>query len=374
MMRRFFAIVALALFMAALPGAAGAADRKVVVFDFIVERSRGYEWVGSALSEYAAAIVDSAQGFESVDRESVNRLLRRYGYGFNESSPFEVKDKIRIKLGGDIVVEGICRVGNGGMTLEGSIVDLEEGDIVSALDFRISNFDIFAAQKQLGERMEKAFRMKIKSDTNLLLGTASKEAYEHFRKGKSLFEMEVYEQAIDKLKKALEMDERFVEPYIVLGQALMESAKPDAAKKNLERAVELSPAGFKAYFLLGMASFFMYDREAAGRYFLKAISLKDDDPDLHYRLGSLYYLERDYDGAEREYKRALEIDPEMPEGWYGLAVLYSIRVDEKKTLEAVAKAVDAGGEKMQQRIRNDKDFDWLKTKKDFIWLVGREKE
>lgn len=356
-----------------LCAAADAADRRVVVFDFVVERSQGYEWVGLALSEYAAAVIDAVPGFESVDREAVNRLMRRYGYGLNEDSPFEVKDRIRVNLKGGIVVEGACSAGRNEMKLKGSIVDLETGDIVSALDFRVSPFDIFTAQKRLRTSLEKALGRRVKNDWKLLLGTGSKEAYSHFRKGKSLFEMGASEEAIGQLKQAVRKDGKFVEPYIVIGRAMLENAHYKSARDYFEKAVELSPGDHKVYLLLGIVSSIMRDIKAAERYMEKAISLNEDNPDSHYTLAGLYFADRRYEEAEREYRRTVEIDPGMAEGWYGLAVLYSIRGDKEKTLEVVAKAVETGGEPIQERMRNDRDFDWLKTQKDFIWLVGKEK-
>lgn len=364
-------LIVAAVLLACICGAANAADRRVVVFDCVMERSKGYEWAGAALGDFAAALIDAAPGFEAADTDGVSRLLRRYGYGFNQKSPFEVKDRIRENLGASAVLEGVCVASKAEFRFNGSIVDVKTGDIVSALDFKVAPFDIFKTQDKLRALLEKTLGTKIPGDRKKLIGTASKEACIDYYKGKALVEIGAYKEAAERLARAVRKDGKYVEPLIQLGRALMMATRYDAARKHLEKAVALEPANHRAWFLLGMAARLMRDVGVAERGMRKAVSLNAGDPDYRYQLALLYHENGLYNDAEREFLAAVRLDDGMVECWYGLAALYSARMERDKTLDALEKAVAAGGAKMRDRMRNDEDFRWLRSDARFKRLLSK---
>jgi tetratricopeptide (TPR) repeat protein len=95
-------------------------------------------------------------------------------------------------------------------------------------------------------------------------------------------------QALASFNAAVEIDPRFVEGRINVGQVTLGFRKYDVAKEMFEKAIELAPKNYDAYIGLGIA--------------LRGL--------------------KDLDGAEAQYKKARDIDPRRGEAFYNLAVLY----------------------------------------------------
>jgi tetratricopeptide (TPR) repeat protein len=95
-------------------------------------------------------------------------------------------------------------------------------------------------------------------------------------------------QALAAFNAAVELDPRFVEARINVGQVTLGFRKYDVAKEMFGKAIELAPKNYDAYIGLGIA--------------LRGL--------------------KDLDGAEAQYKKAKDIDPRRGEAYYNLAVLY----------------------------------------------------
>ena len=95
-------------------------------------------------------------------------------------------------------------------------------------------------------------------------------------------------QALAAFNAAVEIDPRFVEARINVGQLTLGFRKYDTARDMFSKAIELAPKNYDAYIGLGIA--------------LRGL--------------------KDLDGAEAQYKKAMDLDPKRGEAYYNLAILY----------------------------------------------------
>ncbi|HEY4242632.1 MAG TPA: tetratricopeptide repeat protein [Kofleriaceae bacterium] len=107
--------------------------------------------------------------------------------------------------------------------------------------------------------------------------------------------------ALQSFTAAVEVDPKFVEARVNVGQLTLSFRKYDTAKEMFGKAVELSPKNYDAYIGLGIA--------------MRGL--------------------KDFDGAEAQFNKALQIDGKQGDAYYDLAVLYKdFRAPKQQDLKA----------------------------------------
>jgi tetratricopeptide (TPR) repeat protein len=94
--------------------------------------------------------------------------------------------------------------------------------------------------------------------------------------------------ALQAFNAAVELDPKFVEARMNVGQVTLGFRKYDTARDMFSKAIELAPKNYDAYIGLGVA--------------LRGL--------------------KDLDGAEAQYKKARDLDPKRGDAYYNLAILY----------------------------------------------------
>ena len=114
-------------------------------------------------------------------------------------------------------------------------------------------------------------------------------------------------QALAAFNAAVEIDPKFVEARMNVGQVTLGFRKYDTAREMFSKAIELSPKNYDAYIGLGIA--------------LRGL--------------------KDLDGAEAQYKKAIDVDPRRGEAYYNLAILYKeFRSSKEDFIASYKKAKD----------------------------------
>jgi tetratricopeptide (TPR) repeat protein len=88
-----------------------------------------------------------------------------------------------------------------------------------------------------------------------------------------------------------------------------------------------------------------------------------------YNLGILYSKLKRFEEAETAYQEALEIDPKDSNTWYNKACLESLRNSRIKAIEYLDKAIGLD-KKYVEMAKSDKDFDNIRTSKEFKDIIG----
>jgi len=104
-----------------------------------------------------------------------------------------------------------------------------------------------------------------------------------------------------------------VQPYLVLGDALLAAGRPADAASAFERAVERSPDLASAHARRGSALAGAGRERAARRAFRRALELEPDDPDAHRRFAEALLAWGRSAGARLHLERSLALRAALPD-------------------------------------------------------------
>jgi outer membrane protein OmpA-like peptidoglycan-associated protein/Tol biopolymer transport system component len=84
-----------------------------------------------------------------------------------------------------------------------------------------------------------------------MYSSTNKKAIKHFETGKYAYEYKRDKEALDHLKKAVELDPLFIEAHLMLGYVYVDARNPSAAIESFKKAIEIKPRFFpEMYFTL----------------------------------------------------------------------------------------------------------------------------
>jgi len=221
--------------------------------------------------------------------------------------------------------------------------------------------DVFAVQSEIARMVARALSIQIATDQPVPGGTQNVDAYDHYLKGKSLFNLakdeETDRQALAHYELAIAADPKFAMAYAARSRALASIAagygKADELKplyaeseRAARRAVELAPSLADAHLALGYVLFSgqldvkaawpAYDKayqlgrgnadivllyalfcsragraEEAHAAIERALALDPINARVHRAAGSIDYAARRYEEALLPLRRALELNPKI---------------------------------------------------------------
>jgi tetratricopeptide (TPR) repeat protein len=121
------------------------------------------------------------------------------------------------------------------------------------------------------------------------------------------------EEGIAHLEKAVGMYPGFLEAYLMLGTAYLDTRRLDKAESTLRKAVEINARRPEAYFALGEV-YRQQKKYAEGEKELLAGLKIEDSWRGHIALGRLYWDQGDVAKAGKRVGRALQLKPDLAEG------------------------------------------------------------
>jgi YD repeat-containing protein len=191
------------------------------------------------------------------------------------------------------------------------------------------------------------------SNTKPTVGTAySETAKSPYQKGITSLGSGRYEEAVQALNEAIQLDPNDATAYAKLGLAYSGLGQYKEAIPVFKMAVRIRPEVIDAevYYQLGQAYRSLGKHSDAlsafkqGMY-VKRAELTDPDKnskrtsptsptflDLHYRLAAEYYALKRYRDAIEEFNQAIVLDPKLEEAYYALGMAY-IALGDRKSAE-----------------------------------------
>jgi Flp pilus assembly protein TadD len=116
--------------------------------------------------------------------------------------------------------------------------------------------------------------------------------------------MEAYRKAISWQEQSQHSSEQ---PYVNLGNLLMEQGQTKEALAPLEKAVSLAPNNAFCRMTLGVAYRQNGELDQAQRELETATKLEPDNPTAHYQLGRVYKAQHALDRAQAEFEKTAEL-------------------------------------------------------------------
>jgi tetratricopeptide (TPR) repeat protein len=118
-------------------------------------------------------------------------------------------------------------------------------------------------------------------------------------------------QAVEALRKALELNPASAQEHLNLGLALLRAGEGEEGVGEIEKAKQIDPALPHTYFNLGIEFKKSGDIDRAISEFEQMVKLTPDEAKTHYNLGQLYKLKEDNERAIAEFRLTAKLDPSM---------------------------------------------------------------
>jgi len=212
--------------------------------------------------------------------------------------------------------------------------------------------------------------------SELLLHHAPEPALEVFTQGNRLFPRSVrlliglgaawfaqgaFDQAVEKICQASDMNPNDSIPYLFLGTMQSAETTPSqAVVEKLHRFVALQPDNAEAnyYYAVGWWKLRRGLQDAASAaqvesFLRKAIDVDPKFGDAYLQLGILHSEQQDYVAAITDYQQAIQADPQMEQAHYRLAQAYRHTGDVAKA-EAELRAFDQVAKESAQQAERER--------------------
>jgi tetratricopeptide (TPR) repeat protein len=166
-----------------------------------------------------------------------------------------------------------------------------------------------------------------------------------FGEGIEAFKAGQYDEAIRKLRKAIEIggsDERVGQCYKILGNACLKQGSYEEAIECQEKALEMDREDTQAWVNLGVTYRHADRLDDAEQCYQRALDIEPEYAKLHQSLGVLHILRDEPERGVRALERAVELDPELPGAHGNLALAYAKTGQFKRVNPSLTKARELG--------------------------------
>lgn len=129
-----------------------------------------------------------------------------------------------------------------------------------------------------------------------------------------------YEEAIEVLQLAVNLDPKNLSGRVILGWTLHLAGQAEAASEALQQALEQDASHVPALNALGIVYLVEGQLELAVETHTRAITLKPDNEIGYYNLSLAYHRLQDYEQAMINAEQATILEPGNPHPWVALAI------------------------------------------------------
>jgi len=148
-----------------------------------------------------------------------------------------------------------------------------------------------------------------------------------------------FDKAIEYSRRALDLDEIFIEAHYHIGLAYYKKKKYDAAIENFQKAVNFNEKHVNSWNSMGLAYEAKEDYDNALVKLNKAVEIDSSFADGWYNLGNVYKLRKEYDNAISNYTKATGLEPEFAKAWFFMGCAYFDKKDYNNAIQYLEKAI-----------------------------------
>ncbi len=165
------------------------------------------------------------------------------------------------------------------------------------------------------------------------------------------YEKRDYMEAIVYLNKAIEMDPKYAQAYLVRANIKSEFEDFHGAMKDYNQALEYNPKMAEAYFERGNAKMKLQDYYGAIADFSSTITLNENHIEAYFRRGQAKQFLQAYEDAINDCSKIISINPKSIDAWYMRGLLRIDFGDLKNGCLDLSKAGELGDVKAYETIK-----------------------
>lgn len=140
--------------------------------------------------------------------------------------------------------------------------------------------------------------------------------------GVDAFQKGMHEEALRKLKRAVNEDDSYVKAHETLANVYMAMGKWEDGARHTLRVTTMEPKNMRAHYVLGIFYLKLKRYDMARRSFNKALALNPKHFHSHFRLGLIAQAEDQPKEADRHYRKAIQINARFDKPFVKLGLLY----------------------------------------------------
>lgn len=148
-------------------------------------------------------------------------------------------------------------------------------------------------------------------------------------------------QAMQAVQKAIELDPKNGNAYMVLGQIHQVDRRWDQAEEAYQKVLSLEPKRAEAYYLLGVVRHMKRDVPGAIEMLRTALAQPTylNPEHAHMYLGGIYLDQGRVDQALEEFRKAVDVQPELGEAQNALGYALLLKERPREAIQALSRAV-----------------------------------
>lgn len=345
---------------AELPAPAPADDEKgkaVAVLPFVdMSADKDQEYFSDGLTE------ELLNALAQLEDLRVSSRTSSFAFKNSTADIRAVADKLDVQF----VVEGSVRKAENRLRIAAQLIEAASDKHIWSQVYDRNLDDVFAIQDDIARQIAAALQVKLLPQVMPARGTANVEAYEHFLRGRSLFNRlgrQNILKSIDMFERATRLDPEFSHAWAALalshaytvmffGGGDEEMAAADSASR---KAIALDPNcadGHTARIMVAAARSADDEADAA---FRKAIELDPANFEAYYQYGRYQFKRGDRQQALAMFDRARAIDPyDFQAPILSLGILRN--QDEQKAREAARDGIRAAEAHLEQHPDNPRAY------------------
>ncbi|GLR18636.1 tetratricopeptide repeat protein [Portibacter lacus] len=176
---------------------------------------------------------------------------------------------------------------------------------------------------------QQAPSVSIASDDPVLVGLTNAIAEDpnnadtYYERARILGDRELYDPAIDDLKKAISIDSSKAEYYHLLSDTYLDYFKSGEALDIMEKVVEKFPDRIPSLLKLAELQLILKQYDASFFTVQKIMNQDKQNAEAFFMLGMIYRAQGDKDRAINSFQSAVELDPEIIDAWVILGDLFA---------------------------------------------------
>jgi len=151
-------------------------------------------------------------------------------------------------------------------------------------------------------------------------------------------QLQKFEEGVNYLEAAIELDASIAEYHQALGHAYLVSGAVEKGIASLNKAGELDPTRADIYGALGDTYQHIGDFPQALRAYQRAVVIDPDNVNYKIGAGLCAVFTEQYDSATEYFEQALTVTDTIPQIHYGLALVQSASGNNQAAVELISKA------------------------------------
>lgn len=304
----------------------------VMYFDNFTNDS-GLEWLGRGLTEMLTTDLAQLRTVDVVSKQRLFDTLQMLGKENAQTIDRSTASNLARKVGASVVLSGSVIKINNKLRLNVTLEEIDDGKIIFSDVIEGNSVDeIFTLVDAITAKISRHYNPTANADETPALGkvtTNSVEAFRLYTRGLERCWLTNFDEGLDDLERAVEIDDQFALAYLQIGNAKFVRNDTSGAGIAFKKALDyIDRAAYREQMLIkGVNAYYKaYDNgdyNPALTIFEQMEANYPRDKEVYLWKGLCLWRNGEYKKAIASYKRILELDPDFNVMYVSLAQAYA---------------------------------------------------